>query len=71
MKTDYEHIKFKYNKKNKTWLIHYNGDKTPVGGVYYIQAVQQWIFYPCKETGWTMQYLTDIVDFVKQLNESK
>lgn len=65
MKTKYKYIEFEYVRD--IWLITNWRFKQHIGQLNYIAKWKQWELVPYEDTGWTMDCLADVIDFVKQL----
>ena len=67
LKTQYQYIVFQPH--NIAWNIYSNHSYNYLGCVVWHQKWKCWEFQPCDGTGWTMDCLADIQDFVKQLEK--
>lgn len=69
MKTRYKHIHFVQAKKEGVWNILNNGTKTFLGAIVFFKSCNEYVaeFAPC--CVFNEQCLTDIADFLKQLEE--
>ncbi len=66
MKTKYKYIEFEFITATQVWLITNWKYKQHIGQLNYIPKWKQWELVPYEDTGWTMDCLADIIDFVKQ-----
>lgn len=67
MKTKYKYIEFEYHPIPKIWLITNHKFNQHIGQLNYVKNWKQWELVPYEDTGWTMDCLADVIDFVKQL----
>lgn len=66
MKTKYKYIEFEFLGTANIWTIKNWRYKQYLGQLNYIEKWKQWELAPNDNTGWTMDCLADIIDFVKQ-----
>jgi len=71
MKTKYKYIQFDYQPIDGIYLITNHRFKEHIGQLNFIKNWKQWELVPYEDTGWTMDCLADIIDFVKQLKATE
>lgn len=71
MKTKYKYIEFEWIEITKVWLITNWKYKEHIGQLNYINKWKQWELEPYEDTGWTMDCLADVIDFVNKLKASQ
>lgn len=71
MKTKYKYIEFEFLGTANIWTIKNWRYNQYLGQLNYVEKWKQWELAPNDDTGWTMDCLADIIDFVKQLNNTR
>lgn len=71
LKKKYKYIEFEFVDITKIWVIKNWRYKEHIGQLNYIGKWKQWELAPYEDTGWTMDCLADVIDFVKQLSQKE
>lgn len=72
MKTKYKFIEFHQSTlitDRVIWDVYNHKYKQLLGFLEYNKKWKEWEFMPSEGTGWTIQCLIDVADFIKQLNK--
>jgi hypothetical protein len=73
LKTQYKYIEFIYDGENKLWWCMNRKHKDELGAVRHYPGWKQWVFSQRADEGIILSHdcLTDIADFLQQLNKEK
>lgn len=68
LKRKYAHIRFNLGASGIWWCHSVKGDDL-LGSVDFFEKWRQWCFYPVSDTVHSSTCLSDIADFLRQLND--